>query len=91
MDARLCIGWVALLTNMTVHSLMYYYFAMTALGHKLWWRKYVTQIQITQFVIDLIAGMIVLKPRVYHDYVGNDHPMAGAWHIARCFELLWLS
>jgi fatty acid elongase 3 len=32
----------------------YYYFA-TARGRKIWWKKYLTTMQITQFVIDLFA------------------------------------
>jgi hypothetical protein len=32
----------------------YYYFA-TARGRKIWWKKYLTSMQITQFIIDLFA------------------------------------
>jgi hypothetical protein len=32
----------------------YYYFA-TARGQKIWWKKYLTTMQITQFVIDIVA------------------------------------
>jgi fatty acid elongase 3 len=34
---------------------MYYYYWATAGGRKIWWKKYLTTMQITQFVIDLIA------------------------------------
>lgn len=33
----------------------YYYYFMTAAGYKIWWKKYLTTLQITQFVIDLFT------------------------------------
>lgn len=35
---------------------MYYYYWATAAGYKIWWKRYVTVLQISQFVIDL--GMV---------------------------------
>ena len=32
---------------------MYYYYARAAVGVRLWWKKYLTTLQIVQFVIDL--------------------------------------
>jgi fatty acid elongase 3 len=32
---------------------MYYYYFRTAAGAKIWWKKYLTTLQITQFIIDL--------------------------------------
>ena len=42
-------------TNMVVHTPMYYYYTIFALGRTVWWKKYITQIQITQFVLCLVA------------------------------------
>ncbi|KAA8493119.1 putative elongation of fatty acids protein 1 [Porphyridium purpureum] len=51
------VQWVPILLNLFVHILMYYYYAMTTIkkGAKIWWKKYLTSIQISQFVIDVIA------------------------------------
>jgi len=49
------VQWVPITLNLIVHSVMYYYYGMTALGHKVWWKKYVTTLQITQFVLDVVA------------------------------------
>ncbi|BFZ16411.1 hypothetical protein BsWGS_19450 [Bradybaena similaris] len=50
------------LLNSMVHSLMYTYYGLSALGprfHKyLWWKKYVTMIQIGQFVVYLLQDVI---------------------------------
>lgn len=35
--------------------MQYYYYFMTAAGYKIWWKKYLTTLQITQFVIDLFT------------------------------------
>lgn len=33
---------------------MYYYYALTTLGIRSWWKPYLTMLQIVQFVIDII-------------------------------------
>jgi len=46
--------WVTLILNTGVHVAMYYYYLITTVGGDIWWKKYLTTIQIVQFVIDLI-------------------------------------
>ena len=50
------ISWVVITLNLFVHVIMYYYYWATAAKYKIWWKRYVTVIQIAQFVIDL--GMV---------------------------------
>lgn len=45
--------WVPIVINLWVHVLMYYYYAMSALRIRIWWKKYLTTLQISQFVIDV--------------------------------------
>lgn len=45
--------WVPIVINLWVHVLMYYYYAMSALRIRVWWKKYLTTLQICQFVIDV--------------------------------------
>ncbi|KAI7867292.1 fatty acid elongase [Spinellus fusiger] len=50
---RTPVSYVPITLNLSVHVLMYYYYYRTASGAKIWWKKYLTGMQITQFVIDL--------------------------------------
>lgn len=64
-------GWITCFQNATVHILMYYYYAMmvsnTSVHHvnseqswqkkDYWWRKYLTSIQIVQFVLDICTSL----------------------------------
>ena len=40
--------------NLLVHVVMYWYYFQAARGVKIWWKKYITMLQIVQFIIDLI-------------------------------------
>ncbi|KAF8509806.1 GNS1/SUR4 family-domain-containing protein [Gautieria morchelliformis] len=55
LNGRTSVSWVPITLNLTVHVMMYYYYYATAGGRKIWWKKYLTSMQITQFVIDLFA------------------------------------
>lgn len=52
------------LINAFVHTVMYAYYALAALGphmaKHLWWKRYITQLQLFQFVLIFIHGMYFL-------------------------------
>lgn len=52
------------IVNCYVHVLMYLYYGLSALGPKvqkyLWWKKYITVIQLIQFVVALSCGTVTL-------------------------------
>ncbi|CAG8434379.1 1366_t:CDS:2 [Diversispora eburnea] len=50
---RTSVSWVPITLNLIVHVFMYYYYFRTAGGARIWWKKYLTTMQITQFIIDL--------------------------------------
>jgi hypothetical protein len=47
------VQWFVITLNLLVHVLMYYYYARAALGVQVWWKKYLTTLQIVQFLLDL--------------------------------------
>jgi hypothetical protein len=47
-------AWWCVFTNSVIHSFMYYYYFQTTQGNRVWWKKYLTALQIVQFC----AGMI---------------------------------
>ncbi|KAI8977882.1 GNS1/SUR4 family-domain-containing protein [Pilobolus umbonatus] len=55
LNGKTSVSWVPITLNLTVHVFMYYYYFRTAAGAKIWWKKYLTTLQITQFIIDLFV------------------------------------
>lgn len=47
--------WVPIVLNLWVHVFMYYYYAMSALRVRVWWKKHLTTLQIAQFIIDIFV------------------------------------
>lgn len=53
LDGKTSVSWVPITLNLLVHVFMYYYYFRAAGGARIWWKKYLTTLQITQFIIDL--------------------------------------
>ncbi|TFK77099.1 GNS1/SUR4 membrane protein [Pluteus cervinus] len=79
LHGKTSISWGVISLNLLVHVIMYYYYFATAGGAKIWWKKYLTSMQITQFVIDIFLvyfGTYGYFASTYYD---------GIWpHIGSC-------
>jgi len=77
LNGKTSISWAVIGLNLIVHVIMYYYYFATAGGAKFWWKKYLTSLQITQFVIDLGLVYFGTYERLAFKYLPNDLPYLG--------------
>ncbi|XP_057495080.1 elongation of fatty acids protein 3-like [Actinidia eriantha] len=72
---------VALVTNASVHTLMYAYYFLCALGIRPWWKRWVTNCQIVQFVFSFLVSVWML----YYHFTGFG--CSGIW--GWCFNAVF--
>jgi len=68
MSYQVAISWVAITANALVHVPMYYYYAISSLGMTVPWKRYITLMQIIQFVVDVSANAFTI---IYYYHLKN--------------------
>lgn len=84
--------WVPIVLNLWVHVFMYYYYAMSAIKVRVWWKKHLTTLQICQFIID-----IVVIGYAYYAFISGGWSSDVCWYVfvvslrpSICFVVLLL-
>ncbi|KAI1463219.1 GNS1/SUR4 membrane protein [Daldinia caldariorum] len=72
------VSWVPITLNLTVHVVMYWYYFQSARGVKVWWKEWITRMQIGQFILDL--GFVYFAS---WDYYASAHAPYLP-HLGRC-------
>ncbi|OMJ09607.1 putative elongation of fatty acids protein 1 [Smittium culicis] len=63
------VSWVVCSINLLVHVFMYYYYFLASRGKSVFWKKYLTIFQISQFVIDICLCYFCLYTHMaFHNF-----------------------
>jgi len=73
LDTEVAVVWLPMVANCAVHVPMYYYYGIMSLGKTVWWKKYITFMQIIQFVFDLLGNSFAFY--YYFNGIKCSHPI----------------
>jgi len=83
LQVETCMQWVIIVMNLFVHILLYAYYALHELHYDIWWKRYLTSLQIIQFLIALVASVGALLTRIIWvvapTHSGWGAPCHGSW------------
>lgn len=87
--------WIFTFLNSFIHSLMYYYYTLTCLGYRPKWKRHLTTMQITQFLIGNVLGISYLIIPNCHNWSHNfrenvlQHKIFGSYFGSIVFTLIY--
>jgi hypothetical protein len=87
--------WIFTFLNSFIHTLMYYYFTLTCLGYRPTWKRHLTSMQITQFLVGNVFGIAYLIIPNCHNWDSNfrenvlQHRVFGTYFASIVFTFLF--
>lgn len=87
--------WIFTFLNSFIHTLMYYYFTLTCLGYRPKWKRHLTTMQITQFLVGNVLGIAYLIIPDCHNWDSNfrenvlHHKVFGTYHASIVFTFIF--
>jgi len=77
--------WTSLFWNSFVHIFMYFYYFVSSFGYQPWWKKYLTMLQIYQFV----SGVVYTGVYFYYYFGGLRFANGAVTYTQGCTGELW--
>ncbi|KAL9657488.1 hypothetical protein ABK040_016754 [Willaertia magna] len=65
--------WIVIMLNTLVHIIMYYYYMKVTLGFDVWWKYYLTDMQLLQFILDVGAFSVYIYSEVVYERPKGNH------------------
>lgn len=73
-------AWIFVLFNSFIHTVMYFYYTLTCFGYRPSWKKLLTSMQITQFLVGNPLGLLyAFMPGCFPQEVIPPENIVGRW------------
>jgi hypothetical protein len=67
-------GWIFVLLNSFIHTIMYLYYTLTCLGYRPTWKKYLTRMQIIQFLVgNPLGALYAIMPNCLSNHIPSEN------------------
>jgi len=87
LDHKVPYSWFDASLNTFVHVVMYFYYFLASIGVHVWWKKYITTIQMLQFALDIVIHFVWAGYQLKYPGKANN----GSWYAFHVANLVMLS